>query len=72
MSPSSTEPEFIVQESEKTHLTESLQDCTNQIYKVQVQAKLRQLYEALSLSIELLEKTRDSVRELEQLREDLV
>ncbi len=40
-------------------------------YKGQVQERLRLLYTELRLAIDILSEIQDSVRELEQLREEL-
>ncbi len=70
MNPWSTVPEYSVEESEKIPLTEKLQDYTNQISLVQVQAELSLLSKELSISVDILGRILDSVRVLEQSLEE--
>ncbi len=58
-----TEPEFILEESEKIHPMVNKLDSLGRNYMA-VQADLALLYQELSISTEVLEKIRDSVQVL--------
>ncbi len=63
------EPEYLVVESEKTHLTGKLLGNSDRNYQA-VQADLALLYQELNISVDILGKIRDSVHVLElSLRE---
>ncbi len=57
-------PEYILEESEKTHLTEKQPGCLIRDYQA-VQADLALLYQELNISVDILGRIRDSVRVLE-------
>ena len=59
------EPEYILEESEKMLPTEKPLDCTNLNYQ-QVKVDLVQLFQQLSMAIDILGKILDSVHVLEQ------
>ncbi len=60
MTLSSTEPEYIVEESEKTHLTERKLDSSDRNY-LEVVADLAKLYQEVSTCIITLEGIRGSL-----------
>ncbi len=62
----STEPEYILAESEKIRLTEKPQACTDQTLLDLEAENLRSLYVACSLQEDISRKILDLVRELEQ------
>ncbi len=71
MTPYPVVPEYTLEEkSGKTYPQWDHSRISIQSYKVQVLVRSRQLYTELSLVQDILEKILDSVRELEQLRED--
>ncbi len=65
MSHQSREPEYILEESEKTHHMERLQASSIPDYQA-VQADLALLYQELNISVDILGRIRDSVLVLEQ------
>ncbi len=69
MSRTTNTPEYNL---EKTSQEWDHSEVINQSYRDQVQVKSRLLYTRLNLVIDILEKIQDSVRELEQLREEQV
>ncbi len=71
MSRPKAEPEYILETSEEISQEWVHGRISAQKYKDQVQVKLRELYKAVSISVDTLERIRDSLRELEQLRQEL-
>ncbi len=67
----STEPEYSVEEkSEKISQQLDLLRTSSRTYKAQVQVRSRLLYVDFNTVLTTLERIRDSLRELEQYRED--